>query len=608
MKKTLVLLGALALVFCFMAGVWAEGGQEEPELVLTYVPPYGDMSDFEGYVRGSADPTQYRITLYLQVTPYGQYYVKPTAESPSVAIQENGVFHLDYTTGEHDPEAISLYVLLIPGDYSPPVNGLWEALDAALDHVEVTRTEEGGLTVSPDRRNHGKTLPCSTGYGRLLMNVGFYIDGSSPGQGLNTSLIARQLDAAAAFSSVIRLYGASGELYPAYKMAHDRGLNVLGSAYLSGNEADDMRELDSLIAHCNSGYASVAIVGNETRLFDTVPEDRLLEYMAYVRARLADPAIPVVTSDSLYILLNSPRLRDASDFLLVNEYPFHNGLSIANAADSLASAVNTLKRRAQGKQVVLGETGWPTAGSGTGGAETGGRNAAEYFETVWGWSLASGTPVIWFEAADEPWKGGSEGSYARHWGFMNTDLTLKDCYADTGFFQSMQAGITPKLVRFVPGEGSGGLLYRGTGADHRFILPTCPFAAPQGMEFGGWLVEETVYQPGDVCPFTANATVTARWVPGRTYVIESLSVSSGEVCFSVINNSGSGAHLLIAAYGPDGQMLDYLREYLSTEVNPQGSSTSLSRSLATSGAALVRAFLLDGNGRPLSRSRTALVP
>ncbi len=558
MKFLSFLLSVMFLAAWLPVPAAAEGDQ--PELVVTYAPGYNVDEPFRGYVRGISDPAAYRVTLYLQVNPGESWWVKPTSAQPSVALDDSGAFVLDYTSGVYDLVAASLYLMVIPADYPPTTNGLSGARAAALDTVLVTRAQ-GSLAVEPDRYYTGKRISCAPGAGRLLLDVGFYTSGR-PGQGLSSSLINAQLDALSGVASGVRLYAASGELYPAYQLARSRGLTVFGTAYLSGSAAADRTEMDALIEHCNSGRCQVAIVSNEVLLSGRMTLEELLDCIAYVRAGITNPAIPVTTSDSMGFFVNNPRLMDAVDIVMPNIYPYWEGVGISGAADHFIRNANALRRIARGKQVIVSETGWPTL-------DAAGADAADYFEALWAWSLSGGIPILWFEGADEPWKAGDEGTAGAHWGFLTRELELKEGYAALGFFQSAAAGITPRVVSFDAAGGKGSMHPRGTGTDHGLTLPECGFTAPEGMVFGGWLAGDRVYQPGETAVFEANATVSAFWLPdgegtailpaGLTAVKENAFENSGVryvvvpgSCGAIGERAFAGCGELLAVVVPEG--------------------------------------------------------
>ena len=113
----------------------------------------------------------------------------------------------------------------------------------------------------------------------------------------------------------------------------------------------------------------------------------------------------------------------------------------SDAAANFIDSINALKAVSGGKQVLISETGWPTGGGSNGSAVPNEENAAKYYEQIREWSLSTGTQVLYFDAADEPWKARyGEGEAGAHWGIMTRDLMIKDGYADTDFFGSIDQG------------------------------------------------------------------------------------------------------------------------------------------------------------------------
>lgn len=410
-----------------------------PVIALTHVPAYGESGAFTGVVfteDGSAfDPAAFRVTLYVELPQWNSFWPKPTMEQPFVELSPEGSFAISYDSAiGSDREAASLHLLLLPADYFP--TGDFAAAEAkALDYIRITRTADGGVTVSPQRNIPIPTEPASASVlpvspEKIAVNAGFYTKGM-PGSGLDPALIRTELGTLADFADTVRFYGAAGEIYPAYEIAHTLGLKTVGTAWLSGDRTANQRELDALIDHCNKGYVSVACVGSETLLRGDLGAAELVSYMEYVRAGLTDKAIPVTTADSAYLLLANPSLRDACDLLMPNIYPYWEHVPVSGALNAFSSQVESLKALDPGKEIIISETGWPTGGNDTAGAA----EAAAYFSAVRAWSLSTGTQVLWFAAFDEPWKAAAEGAAGAHWGLMGTDFALKDCFAGTDFFR-----------------------------------------------------------------------------------------------------------------------------------------------------------------------------
>ena len=435
------------------------GAGSTPVIALSRIPDLGKAEPFEGYVfmeDGSAlSPEDYHVTMYLQVSyqNYNAYYVKPSAARPFVTIDEEGYFNLTYTSGG-DTDKTDFWLLLFPSDHTGMPSELYgdsafrEVCDSALDCVKVERSDEGS-TVTPQRDvpDAGEGAPAISALlpvssSQIAMDVGFYTDeGQQPGDPLSEDQIRMHLDSLKKFSNAVRFYNAGGDISKAYEIANEMGFSVVGTAYLSGNETEDLAELDALIALCNRGLVDVACVGNET-LLETVEikpkltTKQLIEYIHYVRDRLEDETIPVTTSDSVDVLMSNGTLRKACNLIMPNCYPFWGGADISEAAQGFIDSITSLQAVCGDKQVLVSETGWPTAGGTQGNAAAGEAEAAQYFEEIREWSLSTNTQIFYFASADELWKT-NEGTFGTHFGFRTNNFVLKEGYADTTFFKSL---------------------------------------------------------------------------------------------------------------------------------------------------------------------------
>lgn len=420
-------------------------GVSTPVLALTYVPPLGQKRTLCGCLfradGGNVDPAAYRISLYLQITPDGPAWKKPTDDKPYVEIASDGYFSASFITGGQDDQAAVIHVLLIPASYTP-TDDLQATVNAAVDYVRVERRAGGKISISPERSAPDRPVPFSdllpVGKNRIAVDVGFHTDGTYPGSGLSDELILRQLNALAPYADTLRFYSAGGEIQRAYVLAHDMGFHIVGTAWLCGRAAEDRAELDALIALCNQGLVELACVGSETLLRGELTEDRLVESIRYVRNGIHNSAIPVTTADSLGLLLEHSALRCACDILLPNCYPYWSGTALADAAEDFAQSMANLKGASGNKRIIVSETGWPTQGGSEGAAVAGEEESAAYFDAVRQWSLDTKTTVLWFDGADEPWKVRDEGEVGGHWGLFTSRMELKAAYWNTDFFRSFQ--------------------------------------------------------------------------------------------------------------------------------------------------------------------------
>ena len=419
-----------------------------PKIALTYVPARGRDLPLQGYVytgNGSSyTAPDYRVSLYLQVSEGDSYWVKPTEDKPYFDLFEDGSFNGKFITGGDDINAEVLHVMLIPSSYTPSGSGeaaFLAAKDAALDYIKVTRTDNGNVSLSiPGRYQEPKKVPSKVlpvTSGKIAVDVGFYTDDSSPGSELSVNLIRRQLEMVKPFANVVRFYSSGGEVQKAYKIADSMGFTVVGTAWLSGEEDSDRAEMDALIKNCNDGYVQVACVGSETLIRGDLTPEKLIEDIEYVRRRLDSYAIPVTTADGVDELLENAAVRNACDVVMPNCYPYWGGVDNADAPEAFAQSIACLQAACRGKQVIVSETGWPTAGQTIGSAEAGKKESARYFQAIRDWSRKTDTQVLWFSAADEPWKRADEGEAGAHWGLMTKNFVLKTGYTATTFFNKI---------------------------------------------------------------------------------------------------------------------------------------------------------------------------
>ena len=228
---------------------------DTPVIALTHVPKYGEVSPFEGSVfmeDGSEfSPADYHVTLYLKELDRSAYWVKPSAAQPFASLDSEGCFSIPYTSGG-DTDKTDFWILLFPASVTKMQttyysDSSFDALcQSAVDFVKVTRTADGSYTVSPQRTAPPPSydapaisalLPVSEE--KIGVDVGFYTDGSAPGSALSEAKIRGHLEAVSAFADTVRFYNASGEINKAYRIAHDMGFSVVGTAYLGGTEYEN---------------------------------------------------------------------------------------------------------------------------------------------------------------------------------------------------------------------------------------------------------------------------------------------------------------------------------------------------------------------------------
>ncbi len=86
-------------------------------MAIDNIPVIGSLDNINGHV-DFLPACGYSIATYIKVN--GVWWTKPTFTTPTVPIQCNGKWSIDYTTGPGDQLATDICVFLVPSDYTPP--------------------------------------------------------------------------------------------------------------------------------------------------------------------------------------------------------------------------------------------------------------------------------------------------------------------------------------------------------------------------------------------------------------------------------------------------------------------------------------------------------
>ena len=407
------------VMLCLHSAVFADR-YARYEFDLQYIPKWGEGDFIDGQIYAISGPCYEEdlfVKLFLQVEGSDTWWPKPTFETPYVPVA-GSQFRIPFNSGGDDIHAVQLALMLVHGK-DAALTDYDSANAAALCVTTIRRTPNGDIKLAHSYRAESAWVP------DIGMNVGFYTrEGTAPGNALTETYITSVLKAAAAYTYNVRFYATTGEIAKAYPIARDLELTTAATAWLDGS-ANDQAELDALIELCNSGLAATAIVGNETQHNKLLPLEKLMEDIAYVRAGITDPGIPVTTADTPDVILKNAELRNACDILAVNVYPYWNGLNIEDAEADLHATLDALTECANGKPFIVSETGWPSDGGDRTGDDQQAAAVALAYDTVWQYYQKNLENVYWFSLADEPWKENAEGAPGAHWGILDSDLNAK---------------------------------------------------------------------------------------------------------------------------------------------------------------------------------------
>src|SRR5262249_18541405 len=160
------------------------------------------------------------------------------------------------------------------------------------------------------------------------------------------------------------------------------------------------------------------IVGNEALLRGEIGPDALAGIVRSVKARVS---VPVTYADVWEFWLRARPVYDAVDFVTIHILPYWADLPIP--AEQAAEHVDSIRRQVTaafpGKEVLIGEVGWPSAGRMREGALPSPANQARVIQDTLAVASRENFHANVIEAFDQPWKERLEGSVGGHWGLLD---------------------------------------------------------------------------------------------------------------------------------------------------------------------------------------------
>jgi len=273
--------------------------------------------------------------------------------------------------------------------------------------------------------------PAATGQGIAYRvhgwNFGPFIDGQDPNAGsvVGATQVRERLRLVSGHAEWVRGFGSTGGIEHVGRIGRELGLRTACGAWLGRNAAANDAEIEGLIASGRAGDCDLLIVGSETILRGDLTPAQLLGYIT--RVKRAVPGVPVSTAD-VHSVITSAAVRpilDTIDVVLVNYYPFWEGIALEDAIGALRQWHERVLQAAGGREVIVSETGWPSCGGRRGEAEGSAQNAAEYFFRFVSWARANRVRYFYFAALDESWKARYEGAWGACWGVFDRSGQLK---------------------------------------------------------------------------------------------------------------------------------------------------------------------------------------
>jgi exo-beta-1,3-glucanase (GH17 family) len=232
--------------------------------------------------------------------------------------------------------------------------------------------------------------------------------------------VARDLRRLSQLFGCVRTYSARGAQGRVTRLAAGMGLKVLQGIWLGRNRAENRREIEAALAldRRHPGTVEAFVVGNEVLLRGELSAAKLKAYLEEVGRR---SPLPVTYADVWEFWLKAPELAPAADFVTVHILPYWEDEPVA-AKDAVAHVREVRRKVAAaftGKEILIGEVGWPSAGRMRDGALPSPANQALVLSGIVAASKQEGWRVNLIEAFDQPWKRLLEGTVGGYWGLYD---------------------------------------------------------------------------------------------------------------------------------------------------------------------------------------------
>ncbi len=225
----------------------------------------------------------------------------------------------------------------------------------------------------------------------------------------------------------VRIYSVGQGLHEVPRIAQQLGIKVLLGMWIGRSQSDNEKELTRAvdIARKYPSTIRAIVVGNEVLLRGEQPASVIRAYIERVKS--AVPGVKVTYADVWEFWLRNRELADAVSFVTVHILPYWEDrpVDIGNAVGHVSHIYQKVKNELKGKEVMIGETGWPSFGRQRQGAVPSLVNQARFIREF---SVRANLEKINYnaiEAFDQPWKRKLEGAVGGYWGLYDSYDTPK---------------------------------------------------------------------------------------------------------------------------------------------------------------------------------------
>jgi glucan 1,3-beta-glucosidase len=232
--------------------------------------------------------------------------------------------------------------------------------------------------------------------------------------------IAEDLAQLAKISDCVRTYSTENGLDQVPALAAKVGLKVIQGIWLGNNRLKNLAQISAVVGLTKEypGVITSVVVGNEVLLRGEMTASDLA---AVIRSVKSQVTIPVTYADVWEYWLRNREIYEAVDFVTIHILPYWEDFPIR--ARHAASHVDAIRKRMAvafpGKEILIGETGWPSAGRMREGSLPSRANQAKVVSEILALAKRENFRVNLIEAYDQPWKRQLEGTVGGYWGLID---------------------------------------------------------------------------------------------------------------------------------------------------------------------------------------------
>jgi exo-beta-1,3-glucanase (GH17 family) len=224
----------------------------------------------------------------------------------------------------------------------------------------------------------------------------------------------------AGISNCIRTYSVDNGLDKVPELASQVGLKVLLGVWIGNGRLKNAQLVETAVRLASDYPDTIRaiVVGNEVLLHGDMTPSDLRELIRSVKARVK---VPVTYADVWEFWLRYREVQDSVDFITAHVLPYWEDFPI-RAEDAAAHVAAIQKRLAvafPGKEILIGETGWPSMGRMREGALPSRTNQARVISEILDVAKRENFHINLIEAYDASWKRYWEGTVGGNWGLFD---------------------------------------------------------------------------------------------------------------------------------------------------------------------------------------------